>query len=141
MEGMNYETKLNKWKLPKWKKELDKIFALYIKERDRWTCFTCRRKATGQGMHNGHYIPRGACGLELYFHEENCRAQCAYCNHTLEGNRHEYRKRLGEEIHNKLYRIYYTRNSALKYEKEDYAKLVEYYQKQYDELKKKRLSN
>ena len=94
-----------KTKTKKQKQELDSIFSLFIKTRDEWTCFTCGKKAKGNGMHNGHYIPRGACGLELYFSEENCHAQCFKCNMELEGNKHVYREKLGEKIHEKLLRL------------------------------------
>lgn len=134
MRVVNNESKLLKWDLRKFKKEFDKIFALYIKERDNWTCFTCGKQARGHGMQNGHYIPRGACGLELYFSEENCHAQCYKCNHELEGNRHVYREKLGEKIHNKLYDIFYKRNGALKWDKHDYLRKMEEYQNKLDNL-------
>lgn len=48
-------------------------------------------------MHSGHYIVKGACGLEYYFHEKNVHAQCYRCNINLSGNSAEYRKRLIQE--------------------------------------------
>lgn len=84
------------------KKKLWKVFATYIKNRDNWTCVTCGKKATGQGMHAGHYIAKAACGADYYFHEKNVHATCAYCNLALEGNRPAYRKfileKYGEEV-------------------------------------------
>ena len=124
---MKRETKLQKWGLRKCKKELDKVFSIFIRTRDNFTCFTCGRKGDRGGIDNGHYIPRGACGLELYFSEENCHAQCADCNHRLEGNRHVYKERLGD-IHDKLYNIYYTRNSAMKWSQQDYLDKIEHYE-------------
>jgi hypothetical protein len=83
------------------RKELWKVFTLYIKMRDNWTCFTCGRKATGQGMGGGHYKPKGACSAEYYYSEINVNAQCTDCNLVLCGNQVEYRRRLvlkyGEE--------------------------------------------
>lgn len=130
---MKLENKFAKWTLPKWKKELDKVFAIYIKERDGWKCFTCGRYAEGNGMQNGHYIPRGACGLDLYFSEENCHAQCYKCNHELEGNRHEYRRKLGEELHEKLYDKFYKDNSQ-KWSAKDYADKIELYKEKIKEI-------
>ncbi len=132
---MKLENKLEKWNLNKWKKEFDKVFAVYIKDRDKWTCFTCGKYATGLGMNNGHYIPRGACGLELYFSEDNCHAQCFECNLKLEGNRHVYKEKLGEEVHNKLYEIFYKRNGSIKWDKIDYANKIEEYLKKTEELR------
>lgn len=129
---MKLETKLKKWDLRKWKKEFDTVFSLYIRTRDNFTCFTCGRKGDRNNIDNGHYIPRGACRLALYFHEDNCHAQCTYCNHTLEGNRHVYREKLGEDKHNELYML--NRTSSLKYTKHDYAHLIEVYKKKLQAL-------
>jgi hypothetical protein len=74
------------------KKKLWKIFAVYIKIRDKWTCVTCGKYDTGYGMGAGHYIAKAACGAEYYFHEKNVHAQCTDCNLRKEGNRPEYRK-------------------------------------------------
>lgn len=76
------------------KKELWKVFSLYIRNRDNWTCFTCGAKATGQGMHAGHYITGATCKLPLYFHELNVHAQCYYCNIHLSGNWPKYHDKM-----------------------------------------------
>lgn len=138
---MKLETKLKNWDLRKWKKEFDKVFALYVKERDNWICFTCGRKGDRSNIQNGHYIPRGACGLELYFHEDNCHAQCSYCNHVLEGNTIKYKEKLGEKTHKKLYDIFYKRNNDLKYSKMDYVNLIEEYEAKIEQLKHERRTN
>lgn len=75
----------------KLKKNLWKIFARWVKERDRWTCVTCGRKVDGYSANAGHYIAAGACGLEYYFSERNVHCQCTVCNLRLEGNRPAYR--------------------------------------------------
>lgn len=83
------------------KKALWKVFTKYIKARDNYTCITCGIQAEGFGMGGGHYMARGACGAEYYFHEKNVHAQCTSCNLKLEGNRPAYRafilKRYGPE--------------------------------------------
>jgi len=56
------------------KKKLWKVFADYIKKRDKYTCFTCGRKGEGSGMHAGHFIPKASGGLALYFNEDNVLA-------------------------------------------------------------------
>lgn len=89
-------TKIMKKKTPaQLKKILWKHFSLYIRKRDKFTCFTCGRKGDGQGMHAGHFIPKSVGGLALYFHEDNVHAQCYNCNINLSGNQYEYAKRLG----------------------------------------------
>jgi len=122
---MKRENKLKKWDLRKCKKEFDKVFSLYIRTRDDFTCFTCGRSGDRTNIDNGHYIPRGACNLQLYFNEDNCHAQCTNCNHRLEGNRHVYRENLGEEMHEKLYKIH--KESPEKWTKEDYLNKIDEY--------------
>lgn len=58
------------------KRKLWKVFSLFIRQRDNYRCFTCGRHATGSGMHAGHYIPKSAGGIILYFNEKNVHAQC-----------------------------------------------------------------
>lgn len=130
---MKLETKYKKWPLTKWKKEFDKVFSLYIRTRDNFTCFTCGKRGDRTNIDNGHFIPRGACGLELYFSEENCHAQCTNCNHKLEGNTLVYADKLGEEMVAKLRYIHDTRNSFIHWDKQDYARLIEKYE---SEIKK-----
>lgn len=102
------------------KKKLWKVFATYIKNRDKWTCVTCGKQAYGQGMNAGHYIAKGACSAEYYFHERNVHAQCAYCNLALEGNRPAYRKfimsKYGEDVLNDLENNYRGASKDYPYE-------------------------
>lgn len=53
-------------------------------------------------MGGGHYIAKGACGLDYYFSETNVNAQCTDCNLRLEGNRPKYRafiiRKYGEKV-------------------------------------------
>jgi len=129
---MKEELKLKKWSLAKWKKELWKYFATYIKLRDKNICFTCGRKTTKNNAHAGHFIPKGACGLELYFHEDNVHCQCAGCNLFLQGNQYEYGKRLGKTAE-KLKEIHRKNNNRLHYTKQDYQKLIKIYEQKIKE--------
>lgn len=126
---MKLETKLKKWSLPKWKKELWKVFAEYIKKRDKYRCFTCGKKVSKGDAHAGHFIPAGACGLELYFHEDNVHCQCAKCNLFLQGNQYIYGQKLGKKKVKELKEILNKRNIMLQYTKQDYARLIEKYKK------------
>ena|SRR3990167_2997257 len=87
------------------KKKLWQVFAQFIKLRDRNTCYTCGRRAEGYGIHAGHFIPKSAGGIALYFHEDNVHAQCAGCNLFLAGNQYEYGKRLGEDKVRELFTL------------------------------------
>lgn len=87
------------------KKNLWKVFATYIKKRDKGVCFTCGRRAEGYSLHAGHFIPKGAGGLALYFDEDNVNAQCAGCNLFLAGNQYVYGQKLGKETVDRLYKL------------------------------------
>lgn len=121
---MKLETKLKTWTNGKWKKELWKVFAEYIKKRDGYICFTCGRKGEGSGMHAGHFIPKSVGGLSLYFNEDNCHAQCYNCNINLGGNQYEYGQRLGEK---KVAELMKLKQNIRKISNEEYAGLIEHY--------------
>jgi len=87
------------------KKQLWKVFSVYIRTRDKMVCFTCGRKGEGSGIHAGHFIPKSIGGLVLYFHESNVHAQCYHCNINLGGNSYIYGQKLGEKICKELYAL------------------------------------
>lgn len=121
--------------LPKLKRKLWKVFTLYIKERDEWTCFTCGKIATGWGMGGGHFIPKSTGGLALYFHEDNVHAQCARCNLLLQGNQYEYGLRLGKRRVNALNKL---RGAITKWDETTYIVKIEHYKKLYKNLCKRK---
>lgn len=80
------------------KKDLWKVFSLYIRQRDKGVCFTCgKRGFEGSNYHAGHFLKKSMCGIELYFHEDNVHGQCAYCNLFLDGDPYKYGMKLGEK--------------------------------------------
>ncbi len=79
------------------KKKLWTVFSLYIRQRDKFTCFTCGKKGEGSGMHAGHFIPKSVGGIALYFHEDNVHAQCYHCNINLGGSQYIYGLKLGKK--------------------------------------------
>lgn len=81
----------------KLKKELWKLFSLFIRRRDNFICVTCGKYATGSGMHAGHFITGATCSAELYFDETNVHAQCYHCNLNLSGNWVRYEKFMVEK--------------------------------------------
>ena len=113
------------------KRSLWRHFSAYIKARDNYKCFTCGRIARGQAMHAGHFIPKGAGGIALYFNEDNVHAQCAGCNLFLAGNQHEYGKRLGEKMVAELYKIKQQITKNFPYEER-----IAYYKKKLSNLDK-----
>lgn len=113
-----------------YKKQLWKIFTIYIKNRDNWTCYTCGKQARGWGMSGGHFIPKSVGGLILYFHEDNVHAQCSYCNLQLEGNHYEYGLRLGQE---KVAELYALRNIVTKWSESDFIDKIKHYKEKVHE--------
>lgn len=70
------------------KKRLDTIFSLYIRNRDRGTCFTCGVQKPISQMQNGHYISRSHNNTR--YDEQNCNCQCVGCNVFKHGNMDVY---------------------------------------------------
>lgn len=64
------------------KKELDRVFSLYIRNKyaeDGYVqCYTCGATKLIKEIQCGHFVSRG--NLATRFDEKNCRPQCAGCN-------------------------------------------------------------
>ncbi len=118
--------KQGKQKVSILKRKLWEQFAKYIKRRDHNLCFTCGRKGEGSGMHCGHFIPKSVGGIALYFHEDNCHAQCYNCNINLGGNQYLYGEKLGKE---KVSELYLIKQQTNKWCEEDYLLKIEQYTK------------
>ena len=125
-------SKVSKYPISKLKAKLWKLFSLYIRQRDNYTCFTCGRKGDGSGMHAGHFVPKSIGGIALYFHEDNVHAQCYNCNINLSGNQYEYAKRLGIEKAEELLSL---KNNITKWTEQDYYGKIEYYETKLSEKK------
>ena len=85
-------------KLPsisKLKKEADRIFSLYIRERDNYTCYTCGKKGDKTNMDCGHYKSRVFLGTR--YDEKNCHCQDKSCNIFKSGNLTVYAIRLEKD--------------------------------------------
>lgn len=106
------------------KRILWKVFSKYVRQRDKGICFTCGAFAQGANYHAGHFIPKGAGGLALYFHEDNVHGQCAKCNLFLQGNQYEYGKKLGEQKVHELYKLKQQITKDYPFEEK-----IEYYKK------------
>jgi len=75
-------------------------FNKYIRYRDRlpngkWKCISCGKII--DKCHAGHYANVKRFPW-LRFNEDNCHAQCAYCNTFCEGNLIMYRQNLLKKI-------------------------------------------
>ena len=76
--------------------KLDKIFSLYIRQRDSengaFKCISCGQTKPYAQSDCGHYINRQHFATR--YDEKNCNAQCRKCNRFGEGNIQGYRKGL-----------------------------------------------
>lgn len=81
--------------ISKWKKELDTIFSIYIRTRDKGQCYTCPRKDEIKKMQNGHFNPRQY--LSTRWDERNNNCQCYVCNMLYNGQPSRYAQHLIED--------------------------------------------
>ena len=84
------------------KNKLQVIFNEFIRLRDRGQpCISCNRSMEGKKVHAGHFYSVGRFP-ELRYVEENCHAQCEWCNIHLHGNGALYRLNLEKRIGSKM---------------------------------------
>lgn len=129
--------KRDKWTKTRHKKEAWKFFSQWIKERDKWTCYTCGRHATGSGMHGAHFVTGAACPPSLYFDERNVHAGCYNCNVNLSGNWTAYYERMvrdyGEDQVKELMNSRHKKGGEV-WEKSDYEKIEKEYKARLQEM-------
>jgi hypothetical protein len=72
------------------KRQLWRLFASYVKERDGNVCVSCGKPGlAGSGWHAGHLFPSNGNSL-LRYHPLNVGSQCAVCNVWRGGNGASY---------------------------------------------------
>lgn len=74
--------------IPQLKKELDKVFSLWIRTRDNGRCISCGIRKPIKEMQCGHYISRSHHSVR--WDEQNCHCQCVGCNIFKSGNMPSY---------------------------------------------------
>ena len=93
----------------KLKKDLWKVFSVFIRRRDKGRCFTCGSTKEWKWQDAGHFIPKSICGEYLYFDERNVNCQCTACNRFRHGNLSYYSyyliKKYGPGVIGELHRI------------------------------------
>lgn len=80
--------------MAKLKKELDRVFSIYIRAKYHKSCYTCGKTAVT--LQCGHFIPRTY--LATRWEEMNCRPQCVGCNIFGNGQLLDFEERLTEEL-------------------------------------------
>lgn len=80
-------------------KELDRVFSIFIRQRDlpggRGKCYTCGSPLRFEDAHNMHFITRGC--YRYRWDEDNCKAGDYRCNIALKGNYIEYTRLMIDE--------------------------------------------
>lgn len=80
-------------------KKADLEFSRFIRNRDKWTCYFCRKPypPNSQGMQNSHFWGRGNSATR--YDPKNCDAACAACHFRNEGNKQGlYREKKLEQL-------------------------------------------
>lgn len=106
------------------KKELDKIFSLYIRKIFPPICYTCGKQ--GGVLHCGHFVSRQY--LATRWREDNCRPQCAGCNLFGNGKPLDFEENLKRDLGNDLVEeMKKSRHQTLKLDKHWYVEKINYY--------------
>lgn len=83
-------TKTQAW----YKKELDRVFSLYIRAKYPKQCYTCGKIDTS--LQCGHFVSRQY--LATRWDENNCRPQCVGCNIYGNGKPFDFEENLKKEL-------------------------------------------
>lgn len=76
-----------------WKKEANRLFSLYIRQRDAnkqgiVKCCTCNKKAPWRYVDCGHFMSR--VHEATLYHPKNASGQCKLCNGIQSGRQYEH---------------------------------------------------
>ena len=93
-------------------KELDRVFSLFIRNRDRGICASCGVKKDISEMQCGHYISRSH--MSTRWDEENCHCQCVGCNVFKGGNYPAYTVFLQDKYGEGFPKVLYRRGQEIK---------------------------
>jgi len=75
------------------KKELDRVFSIYIRQKYDKSCYTCGKVGT---LQNGHFVSRQY--IATRWDENNCRPQCVGCNIFGNGKPLDFEERLKKDL-------------------------------------------
>ena len=122
----------------KLKKELDRVFSLFIRQRyknhnETVMCFTCGTKGHWKTMDCGHF--QGRANIRTRWSELNCQVQCKRCNIFKNGEQfkfglyldQQYGPGTAEELHQQAMRPH----KLLQWELQD---LIDQYKEKIKEL-------
>lgn len=93
-QGKNKPSKPKSVSLSKLKKELDRVFSLYIRAKYPKVCYTCHK--INVTLQCGHFVSRTY--LATRWDENNCRPQCVGCNIWGRGQLLDFEEHLIQEL-------------------------------------------
>jgi len=120
--------------------KLDRVFSLYIRQRDSdengiGKCICCGKIVHYRDADCGHYVNRKH--LSLRWNEINCNLCCRSCNRFDEGNIPGYtiglQKKYGSDIVEKLL---LAKNKTVKFTQFEIDQMTKYYTEKLKEFKK-----
>ena len=121
-------------------KEADRVFAAWVRERDRQAGHTCISSGqpldwSGNQVDAGHYRSRGAAS-HLRYHPDNCHAQTKRENRFLAGNAIDYRMGLIQRIGLSRVEALEANNSPHKWQRDELLRIIEQFKAALKELRK-----
>jgi len=127
----------------KLKKDLDKIFSVFIRLREATDEGLCQCSTCGvvrhykDGMQNGHFQSRRF--LATRFDEENCQVQCVKCNMYSQGEQYKFGLYLdGKYGEGTAEELEYLARTPIKIGRIDYEEKISYYKLAVEKLKKEK---
>ena len=106
------------------KKELDRVFSLYIRAKYPKVCYTCGK--TDTALQCGHFVSRQY--LATRWDENNCRPQCAGCNIFGNGKPLDFEENLKRELGDHFVEtMKASRHQSLKLDRHWYTDQIEIY--------------
>lgn len=129
-------------KAPDLKVKLDKEFSLFIRLRDAmengyFRCISCGQIKPFAQADCGHFHSR--THMSTRFDEDNCHAECRFCNRFKADHLEGYRENLIQKIGQQRFdRLKWRSGLFKKYSDFEYEQLIKYYKALNKKLKKEK---
>jgi len=109
-----------------YKKELDRVFSIFIRQRDKGRCFTCSKKSEWKDTDAGHFVKRQH--LATRWDERNVNCQCVACNCFRAGQKETYAVKLEKKYgFGILQELEGLKNKGAKFKVAELKELIEHY--------------
>ena len=125
--------------ISKLKKDLDKVFSLYIRLRHASKdgivkCFTCDKTAHYKKKHAGHFMSRKHHATR--WNEDNVQVQCVKCNLFGQGEQYAFGKLLDIRIaEGKAEELQELSRTTVKYMRFEYEDMIKFYKEKVNAIK------